>query len=417
MSRLTLSTLLIPPISVTFTLFLAALAVAATTRSRSVTYSRASLTMGKVLAIDFVLNLTSFLTVAFTVNNAKGHALVFIPIIGIEVFMSSMVILGLFHRHDLSRRIRNAGAVAFLPLLLVSVSYSVMTIGTHGSWMAAANHLATTTFGVIALTLLPVLFLVAIAWSYVAVIASIRTYHMQICRYFTYRERPRACLLVVAAIAYLAFLCTIGVGVASFFNTDLSSRFLPFFLIYGKSSFFLFFTLFLVGFAQEYVEGETALCAIEKIEADKPDGRGGAEYPAGPSGEYESGTKPAKSRFMKLPAAPEGIPLMRRKMEKWQNDPRKFYLRDDINLLAVAEMVGVRPRFLSEYLNQVWGMNFNQYINTLRIEEAKRLILENTSRSFTDIANATGFVSVASLSKTFKRITGITPTRFREENL
>jgi len=415
MDRLSLCPLLIPPISVTFTLFLTTLAVAATTRSQSLTYSRASLTMGKVLALDFILNLVSFLTIAFSVHNAKGHALVFIPLIGIEMFMSSVVILDLFHRRGLARWIRNAGIVAFWPLLLVNVAYSVTTAGAHGSWIAAINHLAATSFGQITLVLLPAFSLVAIVVSYVAVIASIRTYHIQIDRYFTYRERPRAYLLVVASVAYLAFLCTLGIGVADFFNADLSSRTLPFFIIYGKTFFYLFFTLFLIVFVGEYVKSEPALRTIEEIEADGLHvGKNAMETDICTDGR-ESGGKMARRRFKKLPSAPEGTPLMRKKMEDWQNAPQKFYLRDDINLLAVAGMVGVSPRFLSEYLNQVWGMNFNQYINNLRVEEAKRLIRENISRSFTDIATATGFVSVASLSKTFKRVTGITPSQFREE--
>lgn len=403
MDQIALYTLMLPSMGVAFTLFFIVFAVAKAIRSLSATYYRASLMMGAVLVLDFLLGLVSILTVAFTEGNAKGHALVFIPVIGIEVLLSSMVVLDLFHRRDLSRWLMICGIVAFVPLLVLNILCSASKIGEYGSWTAASNYLASTSFGHVSIVVLAILFFIVIVYSYVAVLKSIRTYHRQMCSYFSYSERPGSKRLVVASVAYLAYLCSIGVGVVGFFTCAKASQpaIPPFFFIYSKSFFFIFFSFFLVCFAQQYLECEPALCTIEKIETEN-------------EGNREEGKDGTGKVWKKLPAAPADTPLMRQKLDKWQNDPEKFYLRDDINLLYVAEKLGVRPRFLSEYLNQVWGMNFNQYINNLRIEEAKRLIREDSTRSFTDIAYATGFASVAALSRTFKRITGLTPSQFRE---
>lgn len=43
------------------------------------------------------------------------------------------------------------------------------------------------------------------------------------------------------------------------------------------------------------------------------------------------------------------------------------------------------------------------------------MILEDKNRTFNDIAIYTGFSSAATFCKTFKRITGITPTQFKKQ--
>ena len=79
----------------------------------------------------------------------------------------------------------------------------------------------------------------------------------------------------------------------------------------------------------------------------------------------------------------------------------------------VAAQVGLNPSYFSTYFKQICGSSFKEYLNMVRVEEAKRL-LANTDYSILDIAIAIGFDNQSYFSKVFKRVTGVTPGRFRE---
>lgn len=61
------------------------------------------------------------------------------------------------------------------------------------------------------------------------------------------------------------------------------------------------------------------------------------------------------------------------------------------------------------------GDTFVNYINTLRISQAHRL-LTTTDLPLSEIAAKTGFASVDYLTRVFKKIHGIAPSKIRREN-
>lgn len=83
-----------------------------------------------------------------------------------------------------------------------------------------------------------------------------------------------------------------------------------------------------------------------------------------------------------------------------------------LTLTTVAEQVHLNASYFSTLFKQSTGIAFKEYLNNVRIEEAKNL-LANTDYSIIDIAIATGFESQNYFSKIFKKYTGITPRQFR----
>ena len=83
-----------------------------------------------------------------------------------------------------------------------------------------------------------------------------------------------------------------------------------------------------------------------------------------------------------------------------------------ITLENVAGHVGLNPSYFSTYFKQVCGSSFKEYLNMVRIEEAKRL-LANTDYSILDIAVSIGFDNQSYFSKVFKKYTGLTPRQYR----
>ena len=89
-------------------------------------------------------------------------------------------------------------------------------------------------------------------------------------------------------------------------------------------------------------------------------------------------------------------------------------MQESITLLDVAEETKLSPRLLSEFLNKYYKVNFCTWINTLRVEEVKRLLVEQPSLSIADISVMVGFSDPASLSKIFKKISNESPSAYKK---
>jgi len=95
---------------------------------------------------------------------------------------------------------------------------------------------------------------------------------------------------------------------------------------------------------------------------------------------------------------------------------RKIYLDDNICLNALASELEIGPYQLSQIINEKFNKNFNSYINTYRIEEAKRILIEEHDRTIFSISYAVGFNSPAPFYEWFQKLTGVSPSRFRKNN-
>ena len=95
------------------------------------------------------------------------------------------------------------------------------------------------------------------------------------------------------------------------------------------------------------------------------------------------------------------------------------YLECDIKLVDIAERLGTSPQLLSQYLNQVLGLSFFDYINGLRVAEVKRLMTAevHADSPLLDIAFAAGFNSKSTFNASFKKIAGVAPSVWRSEHV
>ncbi len=99
---------------------------------------------------------------------------------------------------------------------------------------------------------------------------------------------------------------------------------------------------------------------------------------------------------------------------EWSQREDKPYAQESLTLLDVAEDTKLSPRLLSEFLNKYYKVNFCTWINTLRIEEVKRLLLEQPNLSLAEISMMVGFSDPASLSKIFKKISNESPSAYKK---
>jgi len=90
------------------------------------------------------------------------------------------------------------------------------------------------------------------------------------------------------------------------------------------------------------------------------------------------------------------------------------YMRK-VTLNEVAEYVLLSPSYFSKIFKEEMNYYFNDYLNFVRVEKSKILLL--TERvSLVDIATNVGFYDQSYFNKVFKKITGVTPKKFKECN-
>ncbi len=94
----------------------------------------------------------------------------------------------------------------------------------------------------------------------------------------------------------------------------------------------------------------------------------------------------------------------------------KIYHEEELSLLELASRLDISSHKLSEYLNSEMKVNFFQLLNSYRMAEAKKLLLEKKEQTILSIAFAVGFQSKSAFNEVFKKDTGITPTEFRKKN-
>jgi|GEM_PF-2289009 Response regulator containing CheY-like receiver domain and AraC-type DNA-binding domain len=94
---------------------------------------------------------------------------------------------------------------------------------------------------------------------------------------------------------------------------------------------------------------------------------------------------------------------------------QKLYLKHELRLDDIAELLNISRHHASQVINENFNMNFYDFVNAYRIEEAKKILLsgfESNSDSISDLAYQCGFNNRVSFYKAFKKITQTTPTEF-----
>lgn len=92
----------------------------------------------------------------------------------------------------------------------------------------------------------------------------------------------------------------------------------------------------------------------------------------------------------------------------------KYYLRSGVNIEEMAQYLKIGRTTLSNFINNEEGVNFNVWINSLRVEEAKLLLVEYPTYSLIQIAEMTGYSESSNFSRQFKLITNESPSVWRQ---
>lgn len=181
----------------------------------------------------------------------------------------------------------------------------------------------------------------------------------------------------------IAFFSALAVG-----TTAMISNFLPMQYDWIVT---LFFSLFYFGFAQEYIKYNKVFSIIEPAITIET-----AEL-------IQTDPKPRiKTDWLNY---------------KQQIEANRFYCQAGINIEELAQKLQIGRTTLSNLINREEGVNFNTWINMLRIKEAKHLLKNNPELSLVTISEMVGFTEQSNFSRQFKQITGETPLVWRKNQV
>jgi AraC-like DNA-binding protein len=92
----------------------------------------------------------------------------------------------------------------------------------------------------------------------------------------------------------------------------------------------------------------------------------------------------------------------------------KLYLKSDFTIAMLSKHLDVSRTYISQVINEKYKMNFISFVNEFRINEARRMLLDESNKNFTieAIGSMLGFRSKTSFYAAFRKHTGVTPSIF-----
>ena len=101
-------------------------------------------------------------------------------------------------------------------------------------------------------------------------------------------------------------------------------------------------------------------------------------------------------------------------------DIEKIFTKYDLTIDKLAKQLSTNRSYLSQIINDEFGKNYSDFITEYRVKEAMLMLSDSQKTmkySIEAIANDAGFKTLSSFNPAFKRITGITPSVFKNNTV
>ena len=89
---------------------------------------------------------------------------------------------------------------------------------------------------------------------------------------------------------------------------------------------------------------------------------------------------------------------------------------EEIRLSDLARRCSISPEHLSRLFKQETGFGVSEYLSMIRLQQAQRLLKESPALSIATVAGLCGYNDSNYFSEQFKRMHGVSPLRYRNED-
>lgn len=88
--------------------------------------------------------------------------------------------------------------------------------------------------------------------------------------------------------------------------------------------------------------------------------------------------------------------------------------REDIDAVDIASSADIHPKYAMSVFKKSTGMTLNEYVNLLRLSYAQAMLLRDNGNVLR-VAMESGFGSLSAFNKSFRKISGMSPSDFRHQ--
>lgn len=300
-----------------------------------------------------------------------------------QVFMATSSLLMLFRSPYMSKHLMY---IFIWPVVILTLCHGVGYLVEFGFVFDIPSYISyvNTTYSIVVSMLIYMVILVVITCLAVILLRAVKKYNRTLENY--YAEYPELSGRRLDSVVLAFFLY----GVLALINLLSFSRPVVVGSVIVTSVFFVVFAVALVNLQRLFSLVSPAF-AYEQ------------QRPVEEQSEPASPEQPEVSESMSIDDA----------VSCWTSRQDKPYLKRCITVASVSAEMKISPRVLSDYLNNTLNLNFNAWINTLRIGDVKKILVNEKQASLLDVAVRTGFADQSAMSKVFKKITGESPTEFQ----
>jgi len=127
------------------------------------------------------------------------------------------------------------------------------------------------------------------------------------------------------------------------------------------------------------------------------------------SSAFTEGKKYARSSL----SEEDKVEILKKLKNGMENE--KYYKNNLVSQSMISKKLLIPTHHISQVINEKLNQSFFDFIATYRIREAEKILLDPDQNHLTveEIAEEVGYISKSAFNKTFKRITGKTPSEYR----
>lgn len=129
--------------------------------------------------------------------------------------------------------------------------------------------------------------------------------------------------------------------------------------------------------------------------------------------EKAEGEEVAATSRTKKPYKEDFRDILRPRIAVWVK--AKAYTHEQFTLEELASRLYTNKTYLSTFIKDEYDMNFSGWVASLRIDEAKRIMMKEPEKRLQEVAFECGFSSLAYFSSVFSKSEGISPSAWQRE--
>lgn len=212
-------------------------------------------------------------------------------------------------------------------------------------------------------------------------------------------------------ISHWLFYILLAFGVVSITSGAVINWLLQFYIV----AVYIYITVKFIKYANEYetlrlATTEEMIAVMDKTQSNNLSHEERKKKEKEEKAEEEEVTATSRT---KKPYKEDFRDILRPRIAVWVKD--KAYTHEQFTLEELASSLYTNKTYLSTFIKDEYDMNFSSWVGSLRIDEAKRIMMKEPEKKLQEVAFECGFSSLAYFSSVFSKSEGISPSAWQRE--